>query len=88
MAELGSLESYQVRRITMLQMITPSFTGSCSVTLVHRKSKVNALKKLVWFCSILLFLAQFDVTEIHSVNAGYKFLGTVNHMAKDKYKLK
>ena len=51
-AELVSLESYRVRRITMLQMITPSFTASCKVTRVSRQSKVNALKKWVLFCSI------------------------------------
>lgn len=70
----------------MLQILTPSFTGSCSVTLVHRKSDVNVLKKWVRFCSILLFWARFDMTEIHSINIQrvYKFLSTVNHMAKDK----
>ena len=61
-------------------------TGSCNVTRVGRQSKVNTLKKWVWFCSILLFLVRFKMTEIHSVHihAGYKLLGTVNHMAKDK----
>jgi len=85
-AELASLESCRVRRITVLQMLTPRFSGSCNVTLIGRKSKVNALRKWVWFCSILLFWALFDMIEIYSVNiyAGYKFLGTVNHMAKDK----
>jgi hypothetical protein len=85
-AKLASLESCRVRRITVLQMLTPSFNGSCKVTLIRRKSKEIALVKWVWFCSILLFWTLFDMIEIHSVNihSCYKFLGTVNHMAKDK----
>ena len=86
MLEMGAVESYRFRPITVGQMLILSFTGSCSVTLVHMKPNVNALKKWVWFCSILLFWARFYVIELHSVKirAIYKFLRTVNHMTKYK----